>query len=326
MQSVAPADSATDRVGPRGQRLRPGAPRAISGAPRSGAVRHADARPMILVTGATGTVGREVVSQLLAAGRPVRALTRHPDRARLDPRVEVVRGDFERPETLAPALRGVERVFSLALGPRLGEQEAGLAQLARAAGVRHIVKLSVLGAGDNTRRGVVAWHSAGERAIRQSGVPWTFVQPGVFMSNALFWADSIRREGRVRSNFGDGPTAPIHPRDIAAVAVLALTSDGHEGQSWPLTGPQALSTAEQVRLLAAALGRPLEYEPISDEVAREGMQASGMPAYLIDALLPFAAVVRRGRAGDVLPTVEQLTGRPALTFAEWARENAGAFR
>jgi uncharacterized protein YbjT (DUF2867 family) len=146
------------------------------------------------------------------------------------------------------------------------------------------------------------------------------------MSNALFWADSIRREGRVYSNFGDGATAPIHPRDIAAVAVLALTTAGHEGKAWPLTGPEALSTGEQVRLLAAALGRPIEYVPISDEVAREGMERAGMPAYLIDALLPFAAVVRSGRAGDVLPTVEQLTGRPALTFAEWARENAGAFR
>ena len=283
-------------------------------------------RRMILVTGATGTVGREVVSQLLAAGQPVRALTRHPDRARLDPRVDVVRGDLERPETLAEAVKGVDRVFSLAVGPRLGEQEAGLAEAARGAGVRHIVKLSVLGAGENTRRGVVSWHSAGERAIRRIGVPWTFVQPGTFMSNSLFWADSIRREGRVYSNFGDGRTAPIHPSDIAAAAVLALTTPGHEGKAWPLTGPEALSTGEQVRLLAAALGRPIEFVPISDEVARAGMEQAGMPAYLIEALLPFAAVVRSGKAGDVLPTVEQLTGRPALRFAEWARENAGAFR
>ena len=286
----------------------------------------ANARPSILVTGATGTVGREVVSQLLAAGEPVRALTRHPERARLDARVDIVRGDLERPETLTAALQGVDRVFSLAVGPQLGEQEASLAQAARGADVRRIVKLSVLGAGENARRGVVSWHSAGERAIRQSGVPWTFVQPGVFMSNTLFWADSIRREGRVYSNFGDGATTPIHPRDIAAVAVLALTTDGHEGRTWPLTGPEALSTGEQVRLLAAVLGRPIEYVPISDEMAREGMEKAGMPAYLIDALLPFAAVVRSGKAGDVLPTVAQLTGRPALKFAEWAHENAGAFR
>ncbi|HEX5011549.1 MAG TPA: SDR family oxidoreductase [Planctomycetota bacterium] len=282
--------------------------------------------PPILVTGATGTVGREVVGQLLAAGRPVRALTRYPDRARLDARVEVVRGDLERPDTLAEAVKGVDRIFSLAVGPQLGEQEAALAQAARGAGVRHIVKLSVLGAGDNARGGVVSWHNAGERALRQSGVSWTFVQPGAFMSNALFWADSIRREGRVYSNFGDGRTAPVHPRDIAAVAVLALTTPGQEGKSWPLTGPESLSTGRQVRLLATALGRPLEYVPISDDQARERLEQAGMPAYLIEALVPFAAVVRSGKAGSVLPTVEQLTGRPALTFAEWARENAAAFR
>jgi uncharacterized protein YbjT (DUF2867 family) len=282
--------------------------------------------PMILVTGATGTVGREVVSQLLAAGQPVRALVRQPERARLDARVEVLRGDLERAETLGPAVAGAERIFSLAVGPGLGAQEARLAEAARSAGVRHIVKLSVLGAGEKLRGGVVSWHNAGEEALRNSGVPWTFVRPGSFMSNALFWADSIRREGRVYSSFGEGRTAPIHPRDIATVAVLALTTPGHEGKAWPLTGPQSLSTGEQVQRLATALGRPLEYVPISDETTRAGMERAGMPAYLVDALVPFAAVVRSGKAGGVLPTVEQLLGRPALNFEAWARENAAAFR
>jgi len=281
---------------------------------------------MILVTGATGTVGREVVAQLLAAGEVVRALTRDPSRARLDTRVELVAGDLARPESLARAVDGVERVFSLALGPELGIQEGHLARAAKGAGVRHVVKLSVLGAGGRARSGVAPWHDAGERACRESGLAWTFVRPGAFMSNALFWSDTIRSQGRVFSHFGEGKLPVVHPRDIAAVAVRALTTPGHEGQAYPLTGPEALSTGEQVRILAGVLGRPIEHVPITDEAARAGMERAGMPGYLIDALLPFGEIVRNGRAAEVYPTVEEITGRRALTFADWAREHAAAFR
>jgi len=281
---------------------------------------------MILVTGATGTVGREVVAQLLAEGHAVRALTRRPATARLDARVEVVEGDLTRPETLPRAVAGVERVFSLALGPDLASQEASLARAARQAGARHIVKLSVLGAGLGATEGVAVWHDAGERAVRESGLAFTFVRPGAFMSNALFWRDSIRREGKVYSNFGNGRVPFVHPRDIAAVAVCALSMPGHEGKAWPATGPEALGVGDQVRIIAAALGRRLEYVPITDDAAREGMQAAAMPPYLIEALLPFAATVRSGRAAKIFPTVEEVTGRPPLTFEQWARENVAAFR
>lgn len=281
---------------------------------------------MILVTGATGTVGREVVALLLEVGEEVRAMTREPARARLDPRVQVVAGDLTRTETLAEAMDGVEKVFSLALGPELGAQEASLARAARKAGARHVVKLSVLGAGGKARSGVAVWHDAGERAIRKSGLAWTFVRPGAFMSNALWWSGTIRSQGRVYSNFGEGKLAPIHPRDIARVAVRALTSNGHEGKAYPLTGREALSTREQVEILASVVGRAIEYVPITDDEARDGMREAGMPAYLIDALLPFGAVVRSGKAAEVLPTMAEVTGRQPLTFADWAREHAAAFR
>jgi uncharacterized protein YbjT (DUF2867 family) len=281
---------------------------------------------MILVTGATGTVGREVVAQLLATGQKVRALVRDPSKAKLDARVELVAGDLTQAETLVRAVRGAERLFSLALGPQLGMQEGGLARNAKKAGVRHIVKLSVLGAGGRARSGVAVWHDAGERAIREAGIDWTFVRPGAFMSNALWWSSTIRSQGRVFSNFGDGKLPVVHPRDIAAVAVRALTSPGHEGKAYPLTGPEALSTAEQVRILAAAIGRTIEYVSITDDVAREGMLKAGMPSYLIDALLPFGEIVRSGRAAEVLGTVEEVTGKAPLTFAEWAREHAAEFR
>ncbi len=271
---------------------------------------------MILLTGATGTVGRELVALLLARGVALRALVRDGSRARLDARVQRVEG----------AVDGVERVFSLAVGPTLGAQERDLAAAARAAGVRHLVKLSVLGAGGRAREGVAVWHDAGERAVQESGVPWTFVRPGAFQSNALFWRDTIRAERCVFSNFGEGRLPFVHPRDIAAVAALALTSDGHAGQAWPVTGPVAISTGEQVRLLGEVLGQRLEHVVISDEAARERMRLSGMPDALIQALLPFAAVVRSGRATEVFDTVPRLLGRPALGFECWARENADAFR
>jgi (4-alkanoyl-5-oxo-2,5-dihydrofuran-3-yl)methyl phosphate reductase len=280
---------------------------------------------MILVTGATGTVGREVVTQLLAAGEQVRGMTRNPTTARLDARVEVVQGDFAAPDTLTKAVDGVDRVFSLTFGPQTGTHEGELARAAKMAGVRHIVKLSAMGGDRETKNAIRIWHEAGEEAIKETGIGWTVVRPGGFMSNALHWRETIRTQGKVFSNYGDGKLPPVHPRDIAAVAVRALTSAGHESKTYELTGPEALSIREQVDILSAALGKRLEYVPILDDAARKGMEKAGMPALLIDALIPFAAFIRSGRAAEVLPTVQQVTGRPALTFRDWARENANAF-
>jgi (4-alkanoyl-5-oxo-2,5-dihydrofuran-3-yl)methyl phosphate reductase len=193
-------------------------------------------------------------------------------------------------------------------------------------GVRHIVKLSGLRPGGEARSVLATWHQASERAIQNMGIAWTFVQPGAFMSNALNWRDSIKGQGKVFSNYGDGKLAYIHPRDIAAVAVRALTEPGHEGKAYPVTGPEALSVGELVQLLSDAVGKPIEYVPITDDVAREGMQKAGLPIFLIDALLPFASFVRSGKGAEILPTVEQVIGRKQLTFADWAREHAADFR
>src|SRR5262249_42326376 len=279
-----------------------------------------------LVTGATGTVGREVVTQLLAAGQKVRAMTRNPVKAKLDTRVDVVRGNFEDPVTLAAAVDGVERVFSLTFGPQTGVHEKNLAEAASKAEVRHIVKLSALGGDEETRNDIRKWHDEGEQAIRETGIPLTALRPGAFMSNALHWRETIRSKGKVFSNYGDGKLPPVHPRDIAAVAVRALTSDGHEGKAYSLTGPEAMNVGEQVRILSNVIGRKLEYVPITDEAARKGMEQAGLPAFLIDALLPFASFIRDGKAAKVHHTVEEVTGRPPFTFGDWARENAAAFR
>lgn len=281
---------------------------------------------MILVTGATGTVGREVVAQLVAAGEKVRALTRDPAKARFDARVEVARGDLTRPESLARPLEGVDRLFSLATGPELATQEQNLARAAKKAGVKRIVKLSVWGAGEPKAGTVAGWHTAGEKAIQAEGIPWTFVRPTFFMSNAANWAGTIKGQGKVFGAWGDGKFPPVHPRDIAAVAARALTGAGHEGKAYALTGPQALSMAEQCRILSEAAGRPVEYVSLPEEAARQGMAQAGLPPALIQGLLEYQAWVRRGEAAQVLPTVEQVTGRKPLTFADWARENAALFR
>ena len=281
---------------------------------------------MILVTGATGTVGREVVAQLLAAGQKVRAMTRNPGKARLDSRVEVVRGNFEDPSSLAEAVRDVDAVFSLTLGPRTGMHEKNLAEAAKAAGVRRIVKLSALGGDGELKNDIRKWHDEGEQAIRDMGIPVTALYPGAFMSNALHWRESIRATGKVFSNYGEGKLPPVHPRDIAAVAVRALTSDGHEGKRYVITGPEALTVAEQVAILANAIGKPIEYVRVTDETVRANMEKAGLPAPLINALLPFAAFIRCGRAAEVHHTVEEVAGRQPFTFRDWARENASAFR
>jgi len=271
---------------------------------------------MILVTGSTGTVGQQVVTQLLAAGEKVRAMTRHPANARFDGQVEVVQGDFGVPESLKEAVQGVDAVFSLTFGPHTAIHERSLAEAAKAARIRRIVKLSALGGDDTTRNTIRQWHDEGERAIRETGIPLTVLRPTAFMSNALHWRESIRTGGKVFSNYGDGKLPPVHPCDIAAVAVRALTSDGHEGKTYSLTGPEALSTREQVRILSDAIGKPLEYVPVTDDATRKQMERAGMPSFLIDALVPFAAFIRSGKAARVFPTVEEVTGRGAFTFKD----------
>ena len=227
---------------------------------------------MILVTGATGTVGREVVAQLLVAGEKVRVLTRNPSRVRFDEQVEIAPGDLNQPETWQRPWKELSVSSRSQPDLSLESRRANLAQAAKKAGARHIVKLSGLRPAGEARSGIAAWHQASERAIQNIGIAWTFVQPGAFMSNALYWRDSIKAQGKVFSNYGDGKVTYIHPRDIAAVAVSALTETGHEGKAYPVTGPEALSMSELVQLLSEAIGKPIEYVPITDDVAREGMQ------------------------------------------------------
>jgi uncharacterized protein YbjT (DUF2867 family) len=281
---------------------------------------------MILVTGATGNIGGEVVKQLLAKGAPVRVLARDPAKAARLGAVEIVQGDLGEPETLGPAFAGVSRVFLAATGPDLARLEGHAIEAARKAGVAHVVKLSAWGVGLEPSILIGRWHQESEETLQASGMSWTMVRPSGFASNALNWAGMIKGQGAVFAPTGDGLNMPVHPRDIAAVSVAALTAPGHEGQVYLLTGPEALTTAQQVAVISAAIDRPLRFVDVPPEAARKGMLESGMPATLAEAILELAALIRAGRGSVLSSTVADVLGRPALTFASWVNENVAAFR
>ncbi len=279
---------------------------------------------MILVTGATGNVGREVVNLLLAGGEQVVAVTRHPAKAALPDGAHVVGGDPSRPQTLTPALRGVDVVF---ISPRaLGDATAELLKLAAEQGAQRVVLLSALTVqyGGGEKRFADAFKAV-EDAARASGLPWTILRCAEFASNTLMWAPQIRSTGIVRGAYGDGANSTIHERDIAAVSARALLDAAHAGHTYVLTGPQSLSQRDKVRIIGEAIGHEVLWEEISPQQVREAMLAQGFPMELPDRLLGYLAS-RVGQPGPSSTDVEQVLGRPALTFAQWAAEHAAAFR
>ncbi|MER6597400.1 NmrA family NAD(P)-binding protein [Streptomyces parvus] len=270
----------------------------------------------ILVTGATGTVGRRVVEQLLERGEQVRALTRDPERAEFPAGVEVVGGDLTDPASLAPALHGVTGLHLITFGGEyFAPLETGdeILALAEEAGVRRVTVLH--GGGDTPV----------ETAVRASGFAWTVVMPVEFMANALEWAPGIRSEGVVREPFVDRLSAMVHESDIGAVAAVALTEDGHGGQEYLVTGPQVLTVRDKTAAIGAARGADVELVELTEEQALENWRGQGMAedviAFLIDV---YRDTPLEGRT--VSGTVEKVTGRPARTFAQWAEEHAEHFR
>lgn len=281
---------------------------------------------MILVTGTTGTVGRKVVDELQQTGASVRALSRDRRSANVPDGVEVVGGDLGRPDSLAPALVGVERVFLLSTGPDRAAYDANLVAAAQRAGVRRIVKLSALTVADETQGDAITrWHMAGEQAVLASGLEWVFLRAGAFMSNALGWAGMIKHQGAVFAPFADVRTAAIDPADVAAVAARALTSDGRAANAYALSGPELIRATDQAQTLGRVLGRELRLIEVPAPAARQRMLDAGMDAELADAVLTTQANAGHGPGATVIPTVQQLTGRPARTFADWAQAHAPMF-
>ncbi len=270
----------------------------------------------ILVTGATGNVGHHVVKQLVAAGQRVRALTRNPA-AKLPEHVEVIAGDLTKTDTLAGAFDGVTAVHLISFGgdsfsPLNNAPE--IISLAQRAGVRRVTVLV-----GSYEKGPV------EQAVEDSDLQWTHLAPVEFMANSLEWAESIRAEGVVREAFGQVKSAVIHEADIAAVAVSALTADGHAGKIYALTGPEALTPSERVRKISEAIGREVKFV----DVSVDGQIAQWRESGYTDEDIAYFMEMRTNPPVEgytVLPTVEQVTGRPARTFAQWAVEHRDTFR
>ncbi|MGW4738009.1 SDR family oxidoreductase [Nocardia xishanensis] len=282
---------------------------------------------MILITGATGTIGSEIVRQLAARETLVRAVTRDPARAQAPEGVEVVRGDYGDADSMAAAMTAIEAVFLVGvLGPEDAGTDRALVATAVAAGVRRIVKLSAIGTGEPELGRVGTWHLPGEQAVRESGLEWTVLRPSSFASNTSSWADPIRAGQPVPNLTGEGAQGVIDPRDVAAVAVEALLSAAHAGRTYTLTGPELLTTADQALALATVLGHPIEVADIPEELARQHMLSAGMSAEYIDGALAGQAYVRAGRNAVRTDDVHTVLNRPPRTYADWATDHADAFR
>jgi len=276
---------------------------------------------VILVTGATGNAGGAVVRALLDAGEAVRALVRDADRSPLPAGVEAAVGDMNRPETLEPHLDGVTAVFLLSGYDGLAETLGHI----RCAKVERVVLLSSSAApGGDLSNAVARYHILSERAVRESGLAWTFLQPNSFMTNTLQWLPQLREGDVIRAPFADVRVATIDPDDIAAVAAAALTSDAHEGRAYRVSGPESLLPADRVAILAEVLDRELRFEGQPDEEARAEM-SEAMPPEYVDAFFRFFADGEVDES-QVLPTVKDVTGRPPRTFEQWARAHAEDFR
>jgi len=273
----------------------------------------------ILVTGATGTIGTHLVNELIAAGLRPRVLVRDPAKvAALGTAVDVAKGDLDQPATVAAATVAT-RAFLLASSP---EQEIAFIAAARAAGVRHVVQLSSGGVSFGVASGPL--HAPGEQALRASGLAWTILRPWEFASNTLQWK-AMLAGGAIYDPCGDGATPVIDPRDIAAVAARVLTSPGHGGKTYELTGPRAITRREMVSLLGEAIGTPLRYVAIANAAFRQQLASLGLPDFMIAPLGDYMQMVADGKLATPSGDVAQVLGRPPRSFAEWARDHAAAF-
>jgi uncharacterized protein YbjT (DUF2867 family) len=284
---------------------------------------------MILVTGAGGTVGSEVLKQLREQGAKVRAGFNNPEKAAAAKKqgIDSVVLDFSDRASVGAALKGVDKVFLL--GPTVPNQtelENNVVEEAKKAGVKHIVKLSVLDA-PAEKFTLAKWHRAVERNIEDSGMAYTFLRCNEFMQNTInYYLPSIKSDGAFYLSTKDSKVSPVDVRDIAAVAVKALTTTGHENKAYDLTGPEALNHNQMAQKLSAASGRQIKYVDIPAEAYKEGAVAAGIPDWYAELLLNLYAFYEQGRAQQVSNDVERVTGRKARSFDDFARDHAQAFK
>jgi uncharacterized protein YbjT (DUF2867 family) len=283
---------------------------------------------MIVVTGATGVAGSEVVRALAAEGGRVRAFVRDPAKARrqLGGNVELAAGDFADPRTVRAAFEGAGAVLlSGADDPRRVGWEAAAIDAAVAAGVRRVVKLSAMAAEPGSPAAFWDWHGQVEQHLRASGAGWVILRASWYMSNLLAAAPRVAAEGRLYAPAGEARIAMIDPRDVGAAAAAVLSSPGHEGQTYLLTGPRTITYAEVAAELSAATASRVEFVDVPGDAARQAMTGDGMPGFVAGQLVTMFARLRQGVAAQVSPAVETLTGSAPRDFAAFAADYARLF-
>ena len=278
---------------------------------------------MILISGATGNVGKELVRFLLDKGAKVRVLVRDPKKvSHWGNRVEVAVGDLDQPVTLLPAMKGVEKLYFVTPEPK---QVANLLNAAKQAGVKHVVKQSTIEAGRSLGPG--KWHRQQEELIKSMGFTWTFLRPTMMMVNTIeWWKETIKSQNAVYFPGGKGKVPPIAPSDVAAVACAVPTESGHEGKVYELTGPEALAIGEMVEILSKTLGKPIQYTDVPVFAAAVSLLRFGLPLYVLKGLMHTLGALRKSEYEYVTYAVEQIGKHEARTYEQWCRENVGAFQ
>jgi uncharacterized protein YbjT (DUF2867 family) len=283
---------------------------------------------MIVVTGATGNAGSEVVRAVTARGARVRAFVRDPGtaRARLGADVELAAGDLADRRSVRAAFEGADALLlSCADDPRRVGWETAAIDAAVAAGVRRVVKLSAATAEPGSPVAFWDWHGQVEQHLRASGAGWVILRASWYMSNLLAGAPRVAAEGRLYAPAGEARIAMIDPRDVGAAAAAVLSSPGHEGQTYLLTGPRAITYAEVAAELSAATESRVEFIDVPDDAARQAMIGDGLPGFAAEQIVKMFGRLRQGAAAQVSPAVETLTGSAPRDFASFARDHARLF-
>jgi len=283
---------------------------------------------MILITGATGNNGQELVRQLTAMGQRVRAFVRNPaEAARLkDPNIELAVGDFDQPETLEAALQGVEKAFLLTpVAERSVHWQTAFIESARRARVNHVVKFSGMGADSRTAPELLRLHGETDDRLRGSGVPFTILQPNSFHQNILSSVNTIREQGSFYLPLKNAAQSTVDIRDISAVAAKVLTTSGHEGKTYVITGPEALTFHQVAERLSSVLGRNIQYVDVPLSAAADEMRKLRIPEWDIRAVTELLGYFASGAAATVMDTIPRVLGHPAISFEQFVNDQRAAF-